>query len=119
MSYIDGFVLPVPAGGKEAYLEMARFTAAVFVEHGAQRIMECWAEDIPDGKTTDFKRAVKLQEGETVVYSWIEWPSREARDAGMKKFMEDPRMLADKRPMPFDGKRMIMGGFSTLLEVKA
>jgi uncharacterized protein YbaA (DUF1428 family) len=119
MSYIDGYVVPVPTNGKQAYLEMAQFTGAIFVEHGALRVMECWGDDIPDGKTTDFKRAIKLEDSETVVYSWIEWPSKQARDAGMKKFMEDPRMLSDQRPMPFDGKRMIMGSFATLLEMKA
>jgi uncharacterized protein YbaA (DUF1428 family) len=119
MSYIDGYVIPVPTNGKQAYLEMAEFTGAIFVEHGAVRVMECWGDDISDGKTTDFKRAVKLETGETVVYSWIEWPSKQARDDGMKKFMQDPRMLDDKRPMPFDGSRLIMGGFTMLLELKA
>jgi uncharacterized protein YbaA (DUF1428 family) len=119
MSYIDGYVVPVPSNGKQAYLDMAKFTGAIFIEHGAIRVMECWGDDIPDGKTTDFRRAVKLEADETVVYSWIEWPSKQARDEGMKKFMQDPRMLADQRPMPFDGKRMIMGGFTQMLESKA
>jgi uncharacterized protein YbaA (DUF1428 family) len=119
MSYIDGYVVPVATKDKQAYLEMAKFTAAIFREHGATRLMECWGDDIPDGKTTDFKRAVKLEAGETVVFSWIEWPSKQARDSGMKKFMEDQRMLANDTPMPFDGKRLIMGGFATLLEVRA
>lgn len=119
MSYIDGYVVPVPTEGKQAYLDMARFTGTIFIEHGATRVMECWGDDIPDGTTTDFRRAIKLEAGETVVYSWIEWPSKLARDEGMKKFMKDPRMLEDQRAMPFDGKRMIMGGFAELLDMKA
>jgi uncharacterized protein YbaA (DUF1428 family) len=119
MSYIDGYVIPVPSNGKQAYLDMAKFTGAIFIEHGAIRVMECWGDDIPAGKTTDFKRAVKLEADETVVYSWIEWPSKRAREEGMKKFMQDARMLEDTRPMPFSGKRMIMGGFEGLLDIKA
>jgi uncharacterized protein YbaA (DUF1428 family) len=116
MTYIDGFVVPVATKDKQAYLDMAKFTAAIFREHGALRVMECWGDDVPDGKTTDFKRAVKLEDGETVMFSWIEWPSKRARDEGMKKFMEDRRMLDNDTPMPFDGKRMIIGGFDVILE---
>lgn len=88
----------------------------LFKEHGATRIVECWGDDLPDGKLTDFKMSVKAEKGETVVFSWIEWPSKAARDLGKAKFMKDPRMqMAD---MPFDGKRMIFGGFETLLNVQ-
>jgi uncharacterized protein YbaA (DUF1428 family) len=113
MSYVDGFVVPVPAGNKDAYREMAAMAAAIFKEHGAIRQVECWGDDVPDGKVTDFKRAVAAQAGETVVFSWIEWPSKEARNEGMRKAMSDPRL---KTEMPFDGKRMIYGGFAVLFD---
>jgi uncharacterized protein YbaA (DUF1428 family) len=116
MSYIDGYVVPVRIADRDAYLKLAQFTAAIFREHGATRVVECWASDMPDGKSTDFKRAVKLEDNEAVVFSWIEWPSKQARDEGMKKFMEDRRMIENDTPMPFDGKRMIMGGFETMLD---
>jgi uncharacterized protein YbaA (DUF1428 family) len=115
MSYIDGFVIPVPAGKKDAYREMAAKAAPIFREHGATRIVECWGDDVPDGKVTDFKRAVKAEPGENVVFSWIVWPSKAVRDEGSKKVMNDPRMkMGDD--MPFDGKRLIYGGFEILLD---
>ena len=116
MSYVDGFVVPVPAEKKEAYYASAKMAAEIFKEHGATRIVECWGDDIRDGKVTDFKMAVKAEPGENVVLSWIEWPSKEARDAGMAKFMADPRMTSNTDPMPFDGKRMFFGGFEVLLD---
>ncbi|MBC7975587.1 MAG: DUF1428 domain-containing protein [Myxococcales bacterium] len=115
MSYIDGFVLPVPAAKKQAYLEMAAKTAPLFREYGALQVVECWGDDVRDGKVTDFNRAVKAESGESVVFSWIVWPSKAVRDAGNKKMMEDPRMKMDG-DMPFDGKRMIIGGFEVLLD---
>ncbi|MGK3959384.1 DUF1428 domain-containing protein [Sorangium sp. So ce118] len=117
MSYVDGFVVPVPADKKEAYRAMAEMAAAVFKEHGATRVVECWGDDVPDGKITDFKGAVKAQPGEVVVFSWIVWPSKEVRDEGSKKAMEDPRMNMDNQTTPFDAKRMIYGGFDVLLDV--
>jgi uncharacterized protein YbaA (DUF1428 family) len=115
MAYIDGFVIPVPAGKKDAYRELAARAAPIFKEHGALRIVECWGDDVPDGKITDFKRAVKAEAGETVVFSWIVWPSKDVRDAGNKKVMSDPR-LSHGPDMPFDGKRLIYGGFELLLD---
>ena len=115
MSYIDGFVIPVPAGNKQAYREVAAKVAPIFKEHGASRIVECWGDDVPDGKTTDFRRAVLAEAGETVVFSWVVWPSKAARDEGNKKVMNDPRMKT-AGDMPFDGKRLIYGGFEILLD---
>jgi uncharacterized protein YbaA (DUF1428 family) len=115
MSYVDGYVVPVPAGGKEAYRKMAVQGAAVFREYGATQVVECWGDDVPEGKVTDFRRAVAAQPGETIVFSWIVWPSKAIRDAGMKEAMNDPRMQPSG-DMPFDGKRMIFGGFEPLLD---
>jgi uncharacterized protein YbaA (DUF1428 family) len=115
MTYIDGFVIPVPAGKKEAYREMAARAAAIFKEYGATRVVECWGDDVPDGKVTDFKRAVKAESGESVVFSWIVWPSKAVRDEAGKKVMADPR-LAPGPDMPFDGKRLIYGGFELMFD---
>jgi uncharacterized protein YbaA (DUF1428 family) len=116
MSYIDGFVIPVPADRKQAFRDLAEKTAPIFKDHGALRVVECWGDDIPDGKVTDFKGAVKAEPGETVVFSWVVWPSKAARDAGNEKVMADPRMqMADG--MPFDGRRMIFGGFEILIDI--
>lgn len=115
MSYIDGFLVPVPNAKKDAYLAMAEKSLPIFKEYGATRVVEAWGDDIPDGKVTDFKRAVNAVEGENTVFSWIEWPDKATRDEGMKKFMEDPR-LKDMPEMPFDGQRMIFGGFAPILD---
>src|SRR5882762_10229148 len=100
MNYVDGFLAAVPAANKDAYLAFAERSLPLFKEFGATRMVECWGDDVPDGKITDFKGAVKAKEDEVVLFSWIEWPSKEVRDAGMKKMMDDPRMRDMK--MPFD-----------------
>jgi uncharacterized protein YbaA (DUF1428 family) len=118
--YVDGFVLPVKPGQQEAYRAMAAKAAPIFREHGATRIVEAFESDVPDGKVTDFRRAVKLEEGEKVVFSWIEWPSKEARDEGWKKVMADERMQPDKeKQMPFDGPRMFWAGFTPVVDSQA
>lgn len=115
MSYVDGLVIPVPAGKKDAYCEVAKVAAAVFLEHGAQRVVECWGDDVPHGKATDFYRAVAAEEGEGLVFSWIVWPSRAVRDAATPQIMADPRLQPGPN-MPFDMKRMIFGGFDVMLD---
>ena len=117
MSYVDGFVAAVPTQNKEQYRKHAAEAGEVFKEHGAVSFVECWGDDVPEGKVTSFQMAVKCQADETVVFSWITWPSREARDAGMKKVMEDARMSPENNPMPFDGKRLIYGGFNPIVEM--
>jgi uncharacterized protein YbaA (DUF1428 family) len=116
MFYVDGYVLAVPTENKERYKKVALDAAAVFKECGALNVVECWGDDVPEGKVTSFPMAVKLEPNETVVFSWITWPTRSARDQGMKKAMEDPRMQPNSDSMPFDGKRMIFGGFQTIVD---
>ena len=115
MNYVDGFVAAVPTANRAAYLEHARLAATVFKEHGALGTVECWGDDVPEGKLTSFPMAVQRQADETVVFAWITWPSKSVRDAGMKKVMDDARMK--DMAMPFDGKRMIFGGFEMILEM--
>jgi uncharacterized protein YbaA (DUF1428 family) len=114
MSYIQGFVIPVPTDKKDAYKKMASDVAAIFAEYGALRLVECWGDNVPDGKVTDFKRAVQAQPAENVVFAWIVWPSREVCDAAAIKMQSDSRM--DMADIPFDTKRMIYGGFEVLLD---
>ena len=116
MKYVDGFVVAVPADKKDAYREMAAKAAPLFKEFGALRIVECWTSDVPDGKVTDFRMAVKAEENEEVVFSWIEYPSKEVRDAANQKMISDPRMKEFGESMPFDGKRMIYGGFESIID---
>ena len=117
LGYADGFLVAVPNENKQAYSEMANKAAAVFAEYGATRVVEAWGDDLPDGKVTDYRKAVKAKNGENVVFSWIEWPSKQARDESWPKMMEDERMKPDHANMPFDGQRMIYGGFETILDV--
>ena len=109
MHYIDGFAAAVPSAKRQQYIDHATLAAAIFKQHGALKLVECWGDDVPDGKLPSFPLAVKCQPEETVVFSWVVWPSREVRNAGMEKLRTDPRM--QNLPMPFDGKRMIYGGF--------
>ena len=114
MTYISGFVTPVKTADKDAYLRCAQISAPIFKEYGALSIVENWGVDIREGKLTDFKMAVKLEPDETVVLSWIVWPDRATGEAAEKKMMDDPRF--HEMEMPFDGKRMIFGGFETLFQ---
>ena len=124
MAYIDGFVLAVPNENKQKFIDHAAKADPMFAEMGAKRIFECWGDDVPDGKVTDFKGAVQAKDDESVVFSWIEWPDKATRDAAMAKMTAqvegkepaDPRMDPTLNPMPFDGARMIYGGFSPLID---
>ena len=116
MSYVDGFIAAVPTENKDAYIEHAKVAATVFKEYGALKVVETWGDDIPDGELTSFPLAVKCQADETIVFSWIIWPSKQLRDNGWQSIMEDPRMQPDQNPMPFDGKRLIYGGFNVILD---
>lgn len=118
MSYIDGFVIAAPTAKRQEIIDYAARFDPMFLELGALRVVEAWGDDVPAGKVTDFQRAVLAKDDETVMFSWIEWPDKATRDAGMQKMMEDPRMEA-ANPMPFDGKRMIFGGFENVLDLKA
>ena len=112
MAYIDGFIIPVHSNSKLAYLEFAQKAAAIFIEYGANRVMESLGEDIKAGKTNDFRTAIIAQDQEEVVFSWIEWPSKEVRDAGTHKAMNDPRMQIDGA-FPSAAERLIYGGGCT------
>ncbi len=116
MAYVDGFVAAVPTKNKEKYRLHAQAAAAAFKEHGAIKFVECWGEDVPDGDITSFPMAVKCKSDETVVFSWILWPSKEIRNQGMNKVMADQRLNPDNNPMPFDGKRIIYGGFEIIVD---
>ena len=117
MKYVEGFVAAVPAANRDIYRQHAAEAAPLFREFGATRVVECWGDDVPDGKLTDFRGAVKAQDDEVVVFSWIEYPSKEARDAAKERIMTDPRMKAMGAEMPFDGQRMIFGGFAPIVDV--
>lgn len=125
MTYIDGFVIACPKANKEKFIAHAKLGDSVFMDLGALRVVECWGDDVPDGKTTDFRMAVKAEEDEAVLFSWIEWPDKATRDAAMATMTEwmndpskaDPRMDPEKNPMPFDGKRIIFGGFVPVVEM--
>jgi uncharacterized protein YbaA (DUF1428 family) len=117
MSYVDGFVVPVPKGNKEQYRAMAQDMAGKFTDLGATQVLEGWGDDLQAGKVTDFFMAVKAEDGENVVFSYIVWPDKKTRDAAWEKLMADPNMQPGAQPMPFDGKRMFWGGFEPIVEV--
>ena len=116
MTYVDGFIAAVPTANKAKYIEHATQAAAIFKEFGALKSVECWGDDVPDGEITSFPLAVKCAPDETVVFSWILWPSREVRNAAMKKIMADERLDPERNPMPFDGMRLIYGGFEMIVD---
>jgi uncharacterized protein YbaA (DUF1428 family) len=113
--YINSFIAPVPLEKKDAYRKMTEAHAALFREYGALRLVQAWGDDVPDGNVTDFRRAVKAQPGETVVFAFIEWPSKEVNDQAWEKIMKDERMQPSG-DVPFDGKRMFWGGFDVIID---
>lgn len=123
MSYIDGFIIAVPKANQQKFIDHATTGDSVFIEWGAIRVLECWEDDVPDGKLTDFRRAVQATADEAVIFSWVEWPDKPTRNAAMARMMDsteqDSRLDPAKNPMPFDGKRMIYGGFSPVVELTA
>ena len=117
MAYIDGFVLAVPNANKQQFIEHAKTFDQMFLDMGATRVVEAWGDDVPRGKLTDFQRAVQAGDDETVCFSWVEWPDKATRDAAMQKMQNDPAMDPAHNPMPFDGKRMIYGGFVPVVTI--
>lgn len=115
MAYVNGFLAAVPKAKKDAFIKHAALAREVFYECGALNVVECWADEVPDGEVTSMPMAVKAKDGEVVAFSWIVWPDKAAQEAGFAKMMDDPRMSEEKNPMPFDGKRMIWGGFVPVL----
>jgi uncharacterized protein YbaA (DUF1428 family) len=122
MTYIDGFVIAAPTANKQKFIDHAKLVDSLFMELGAVRILECWGDEVPDGKQTDFRRAVQAKQDETVVFSWVEWPDKATRDRAMAQMQErmktDDRMNPEKNPMPFDGMRMIYGGFEPVVTLE-
>src|SRR4051812_15520642 len=116
MTYFEGFIVPVPEANRDAYKKHATEFAPLVQDVGVHRMVESWDSDVPEGKVTDFRKAVDAKPDEKIVFSWFEYPSRAARDAANEKFMSDPRMQEMGKDMPFDGKRMIMGGFDAIVE---
>ena len=116
MTYIDSFVAPVPTAKRQEYIAHAETIAPLFREYGALSYTECWGDDIPEGEITSFPRAVACEPGETVCFGWAVWPSREVRDKAMQKMRSDERMSPQNCPLPFDGRRLIFGGFEVIVE---
>lgn len=122
MAYVDGYVIAVPTASKDIFVTQAKSFDSFFIDWGAIRVLECWGDEVPDGKLTDFKRAVQATAEETVVFSWVEWPDKATRDAAMAKMHEmmetDERYDPVKNPPCFDGKRMIFGGFTPIVRLE-
>jgi len=122
MTYVDGFLIAVPKANKQKFIDHANKGDSFFIELGATRVLECWEDDVPNGKVTDFRRAVQAKDDEVVVFSWVEWPDKSTRNAAMEKMTElmttDPRMSPESNPMPFDGMRLIYGGFSPVVTLQ-
>jgi uncharacterized protein YbaA (DUF1428 family) len=122
MTYIEGFVIACPKANKQKFTDHARLADSWFIEQGALRVVECWGDEVPAGKVTDFRMAVQANEDEEVIFSWIEWPDKATRDKAQSLMMSpentDPRFDQEKNPMPFDGKRMIFGGFAPVVDLK-
>jgi len=116
MTYFEGFIVPVPEANKAAYEKHATQFGPLVQNVGVARMVESWDSDVPEGKVTDFRKAVDAKPDEKIVFSWFEYPNREARDAANEKFMSDPQMAEMGKDMPFDGKRMVMGGFDAIVE---
>ncbi|MFZ2101441.1 MAG: DUF1428 domain-containing protein [Oricola sp.] len=116
MTYVNGMVAAVPAANKQSYIEFANQVSGIFKEHGALALVDCWGVDVPDGEMTSFPKAVQKKDDEVVIFSWVTWPSKEFANAAWEKIMADPRMSPDANPMPFDGRRMIFGGFDVIAE---
>lgn len=121
MSYIDGFVIACPKANRQAFIDHATKADSMFIELGALRVIECWADDVPDGKITDFRMAVKAEADEEVIFSWVEWPDKATRDKAYATMMDpdntDPRLDQTQNPIPFDGKRLIYGGFTPVVDL--
>ena len=121
MGYVDGFLAAVPAERKQEFIDHAKLANGVFIDLGATRVIECWGDDVPAGTVTDFRRAVKAEDDEIVVFSWVEWPDKDTRDTAIHQLADiaesDPRMNPETNPMPFDGKRLIYGGFVPVVKL--
>ena len=120
MNHITGYVLAVPKADKQKFVDHGKLTNAIFMEMGALRVIECWEDDVPTGKHTDFRRAVQAKPDEAIVFSWIEWPDKATCDTAMQRMetgdmKDDPRLNPKENPMPFDGTRMIYGSFTPLV----
>jgi uncharacterized protein YbaA (DUF1428 family) len=116
MNYVDGYLVPVPTARREAYRKLALEMSALFKQHGALQVVECWGDDVPEGKVTSFPMAVQRKPDETVVFSWVVWPSKQTRDEGSKRVMEHPSMQKGPEGMPFDAQRMVFGGFEVIVD---
>lgn len=116
MNYVAGFLAAVPKENKQKLIEHSQKCIEVMRDCGALSVIDCWEDDVPEGKVTSMPMAIQRKEGEAIVFSWITWPSKAVRNEGMKKMMEDPRMSPKNNPMPFDGKRLIYGGFQVVSE---